>query len=206
MLNQIHPTAIISDTVKIGSGNYIGPYSIITGDTEIGDNNYIASHVVIGSPAEHKEYFGKIGKVIIGNNNRINEFVTINQGTVKPTRLHDNIIMLRGSHVGHDSEIFDNVTISCNVMVGGHSSILEYANIGLGAVLHQYSVIGSVSMVGMGSVVIKSSEARPCVTIGGNPARFLKKNIVGMIRANVTNQDLEDLNKRYESLRSHSGI
>jgi UDP-N-acetylglucosamine acyltransferase len=206
MLNQIHPTAIISDTVKIGSGNYIGPYSIITGDTEIGDNNYIASHVVIGSPAEHKEYFGKIGKVIIGNNNRINEFVTINQGTLKPTRLHDNIIMLRGSHVGHDSEIFDNVTISCNVMVGGHSTILEYANIGLGAVLHQYSVIGSVCMVGMGSVVIKSSEARPCVTIGGNPARFLKKNIVGMIRANVTNQDLEDLNKRYESLRSHSGI
>ena len=206
MLNQIHPTAIISDTVKIGSGNYIGPYSIITGDTEIGDNNYIASHVVIGSPAEHKEYFGKIGKVIIGNNNRINEFVTINQGTVKPTRLHDNIIMLRGSHVGHDSEIFDNVTISCNVMIGGHSSILEYANIGLGAVLHQYSVIGSVSMVGMGSVVIKSSEARPCVTIGGNPARFLKKNIVGMIRANVTNQDLEDLNKRYESLRSHTGL
>jgi UDP-N-acetylglucosamine acyltransferase len=192
--------------VKIGSGNYIGPYSIITGDTEIGDNNHIASHVVIGSPAEHKEYFGKIGKVIIGNNNRINEFVTINQGTVKPTRLHDNIIMLRGSHVGHDSEIFDNVTISCNVMVGGHSSILEYANIGLGAVLHQYSVIGSVCMVGMGSVVIKSSEARPCVTIGGNPARFLKKNIVGMIRANVTNQDLEDLNKRYESLRSHFGL
>jgi UDP-N-acetylglucosamine acyltransferase len=206
MLNQIHPTAIISDTVKIGSGNYIGPYSIITGDTEIGDNNYIASHVVIGSPAEHKEYFGKIGKVIIGNNNRINEFVTINQGTLKPTRLHDNIIMLRGSHVGHDSEIFDNVTISCNVMVGGHSSILEYANIGLGASLHQYSVIGSVCMVGMGSVVIKSSEARPCVTIGGNPARFLKKNIVGMIRANVTNQDLEDLNKRYESLRSHTGL
>ena len=206
MLNQIHPTAIISDTVKIGSGNYVGPYSIITGDTEIGNNNYIASHVVIGSPAEHKEYFGKIGKVIIGNNNRINEFVTINQGTVKPTRLHDNIIMLRGSHVGHDSEIFDNVTISCNVMVGGHSSILEYANIGLGAVLHQYSVIGSVSMIGMGSVVIKSSEARPCVTIGGNPARFLKKNIVGMIRANVTNQDLEDLNKRYESLRSHAGL
>ena len=204
MLNQIHPTAIISDSVKIGSGNYIGAYSIISGDTEIGDNNYIASHSVIGSPAEHKDYFGIIGKVIIGNNNRINEFTTINQGTEKPTILHDNIVMLRGAHIGHDSEIHDNVTISCNVMVGGHSTILEYANIGLGAVLHQYSVIGSVCMVGMGAVVIKSSEARPCITIGGTPARFIKKNIVGMIRANVTNQDLEDLNKKYESIRSHS--
>lgn len=205
MLNTIHPTAQISDNVKMGSGNFIGAFCVIS-NCEIGDNNYIGSHSVLGSIAEHKSYFNQSGKVIIGNNNHITEFTTINQGTERPTELKDNIIMLRGSHVGHDSIIHDNVTISCNVMIGGHSVILEGANIGLGAVLHQFTIIGHYCMVGMGAVVIKSSKALPGLTIAGNPAKWIKKNKIGLKRANITTSELEKYTEDYENICSHVSL
>ena len=204
--NNIHPTAYIAPDVKIGSGNYIGPYVVIDYGVTIGNGNYFASHCVIGSPAEHKDYFLAPGKTIIGNNNRIHEFVTVNRGTEKPTEIKNDIILLRGSHVGHDSVIHDKVTISCNVMIGGHSTILEGANLGLGAVLHQYSVIGHYCMVGMGSVVIKSSKALPGITIAGNPAKWIKKNKIGLKRANITTSELEKYIEDYENICSHLSI
>ena len=38
-MNDIHPTAVIEDCVKMGDNNYIGPFCYFTGGTEIGSNN-----------------------------------------------------------------------------------------------------------------------------------------------------------------------
>jgi UDP-N-acetylglucosamine acyltransferase len=52
MKNEIHPTAIIGDNVKIGINNKILPFTIIYGPTEIGDNNIIGPNVIIGTPGQ----------------------------------------------------------------------------------------------------------------------------------------------------------
>ena len=111
-MNEIHPTAIIEDTVKLGTGNKIGAYCVIAGDTVIGNNNHFVSHCSIGQEAEHKSFFGKGGKTLIGDDNRFSEFVTIHRGTKRETSIGRNNIFLRGSHLGHDSIVQDNITIS----------------------------------------------------------------------------------------------
>lgn len=175
--NVIHPTAIIGKDVVLGSGNYIGAFCQIVGKTIIGDNNHFEAYCSVGTEPEHKEYFGKENMgVYIGNKNHIREFTTINAGCEIRTMLKNNITMLRGSHIGHDSVISDDCTISCNVLVGGHSYVGKGANIGLGAILHQYSQIGAYAMIGMGAIVTKKVKVQSFGMYVGNPAKYIKEN------------------------------
>lgn len=199
-MNTIHSTAIVDSTVTLGENNYIGPYCIITGDTVIGDNNTFISHCSIGQEAEHKHFFGKTGKTIIGNDNRFNEFVTVHRGTLRSTEIKNNCIFLRGSHVGHDTIVYDRVVISCSVLIGGHSTIMEGCNLGLGSIVHQFSIIGAYSMLGMGCIVPKSKQIEPGNVYVGNPAKFLKQNKVGLSRNNIDDNKLNKLLSEYKEL------
>lgn len=69
-INVIDPTAIISRTARIGTGNYIGKGSVINANASIGDNNMIISTAVI---EHHSE---------IGNHTRIAPSAVINGNTV----------------------------------------------------------------------------------------------------------------------------
>lgn len=175
--NEIHPTAIIGKKVKIGKGNMIGANVIIQGETTIGDNNVFEPFCSIGNEPEHKDFFGKKNKgLIIGSNNIFREYVTINAGCYMPTRLLDNIIMLRGSHIGHDSYISSDCTISCNVVIGGHSLLGLGVNMGIGSICHQYSKIGSYAMIGMGAIITKKVSPQCFGMYVGNPAKYIKEN------------------------------
>ena len=175
--NDIHPTAIIGNNVRLGKGNKIGAYVVIQGKTCIGDNNVFEPFCSIGNEPEHKDFFGKKNKgTFIGNNNIFREYVTINAGCFQPTQLGDNILMLRGSYVAHDCEINNDCTITCNVLIGGHSLLGVGVNMGFGSICHQYSKIGSYAMIGMGSIVTKKVNVQCFGTYVGNPAKYIKEN------------------------------
>lgn len=189
--NYIHPTAIIGPAVVLGKNNYIGPYCVITGDTKIGDNNRFEGHCSIGTAPEHKEFWNKKYKgVVIGNNCVIREFTTINSGTIRNTIVEDEVIMLRGSHIGHDSFIGHNCTISCNVLIGGESYLFPYVNCGLGSIVHQRSVLGACSLIGMGGIVTKKSKILPGQKYAGNPVHHIGTNDVGMSRSGIQFRDI----------------
>jgi UDP-N-acetylglucosamine acyltransferase len=175
--NYIHPTAIIGDDVQLGEDNYIGAFCYITGNTKIGSNNRFEAFCSIGTEPEHKDYFDEPNQgVVIGNYNRIKEFVTINAGCQKPTTLHNNILALRGCYIGHDSTIYDDCTISANVLIGGHSLLGYSVNMGLGSICHQFSKIGSYSMIGMGAIITKKVQPQCFGVYVGNPAKYIKEN------------------------------
>src|SRR3990167_2093740 len=114
MTNFIHPTAYVAPGSELGHGNYIGPFCHIYSNVIIGDNNHFEVYVSVGSPAEKQGYFRSpiIYGVVIGNNNTIREFVTMNAGTRRPTVMGSDCTMLRGSHLSHDSILEDKVTVS----------------------------------------------------------------------------------------------
>jgi UDP-N-acetylglucosamine acyltransferase len=198
MKNIIHPTAVIDDGVQLGENNYIGPYCYITGHTVIGNNNRFEAYCSIGTPPEHRDHFDNNPfPVIIGDGNIIREFVTINAGTIRNTVLGNNIVMLRNSHIGHDSIIEDKANLSCNVLIGGHSHIMEGANFGLGSMCHQFLVIGAYSMIGMGGIVVKSSIIQPGEIHVGNPVKFLKENKIGLNRNSIDSNRLSELTNKY---------
>mgnify|MGYP002712241278 CR=1 FL=1 len=120
---MIHPSAIIDPSAKIGENVKIGPYCIIEDHTEIGDGCELKSHVVvanhtcmgkgnkiypfasIGEDPQDKKYHDEPTRLVIGDNNTIREYVTINRGTVDDegiTRVGDDNWIMAYVHIAHD--------------------------------------------------------------------------------------------------------
>ena len=96
---MIHKTSIIDKNAKISQTAKIGPYTIIGSNVEIADELEIHSHVNIvgntkvgkgtkifpfasvGSEPQELKYKGEKNSLVIGKNNIIREYVTINPGT-----------------------------------------------------------------------------------------------------------------------------
>jgi len=201
--NFIHHTAIVEEGVIMGKNNYIGPFCIIKKGVGMEDNNRFEAYCSIGTNPEYKGLFHNTESkysVDIGSNNVFREYVTINSGSSRHTKIYNNNIMLRGSHLGHDCILNNEITLSCNVLVGGHSEILDGVNMGLGSICHQFSILGGFSMIGMGGVVTKKSKILPGQIYVGNPVKHLKENTIGLTRANGYNTvwGMDDLIEEYE--------
>ena len=135
---MIHQTALVDKKAKIGKNVQIGPFSVIGPKVEIGDNTIIQSNVYISgntkigignkiypfvsiNEPQDLKYDGEETNLIIGNNNRIREYVTINQGTIGgggKTVIGNNCLFMISSHVAHDCYVGDNVIIANNVPLG----------------------------------------------------------------------------------------
>lgn len=162
-MNEIHPTAIVSDTAQLGKGNRIGPYAVIEDDVQLGDNNEIASHVVLkkytrlgndNTLAEHVVLAGlpqdlgfndKPTYVELGDGNTLREGVTINRATKDEgaTCLGNHNYLMALVHVGHDCQLGNNIIIAPSSGIGGHVRIADKAFISGGVMVHQFVQIGS---------------------------------------------------------------
>lgn len=151
--NKIHSTAIIHDCVEMGKNNTIGAYTIIGGDGEIrGVHDFK-------------------GKVIIGDNNKISELVTIQRPERETeTRIGNNNIIMAHCHLGHDSQIGDNCEISTHSILGGYTKIGDNVKIKLNCTIRNRKTIGSGSLIGMGSNVVTDIGENEVWM--GNPARM----------------------------------
>ena len=189
--NEISPLAYIDPCAVIGKGNMIGPFTVIRGNVIIGNNNYIGPHVVIGEPAEYRDHpEGKTDtKVIIGDRNRISEFVAIQTGILtEATKIESDCYIMHGCHVAHDNQIGNGVTIAPLTCLGGSVIVEDYANIGMGVMVHPRLKMGKGSMIGMNATVTK--DIPEFETWTGTPAKFMKMNEKGI--------------KRYESKHYHT--
>jgi UDP-N-acetylglucosamine acyltransferase len=180
--NLFHNSSRVSKDAVLGSGNVFGPLVVIVAGTRIGSNNFFDTGVVVGSPPEVRDLLGPKAMldwvpdnpVEIGSENTFREYVTVNSGIDRATRLGDAGYFQYAVHIGHDSRIAHNVTLSNSVSVGGHSNIHSFVNIGMGASLHQKSSIGFGCMIGMNTSV--RGAIRPFTTENGNPAKKIGLN------------------------------
>jgi Acyl-[acyl carrier protein]--UDP-N-acetylglucosamine O-acyltransferase len=157
---MIHKTAIINPKAKITQSVKIGPYSIIgpdveinkdvtihshvniTGHTVIGKNNIIYPFASIGSSPQDMKYKDEKTKLIIGDNNTIREYVTINTGTVQGggiTKVGSNNLIMISAHIAHDCIIGNNVIIANSAAIAGHVEIGDQVIIGGNCGVQQYT-------------------------------------------------------------------
>lgn len=180
MKTYIHPTAVV-ETKDIGSGTYIGPFTHISKRVEIGKNCKIYS-ASIGLPGEHpNEHEDQGGKVIIGNNVEIREYVTINTPIFGETTLVDNgCYLMAKSHVGHDAWLKERVVLHTGSIIGGHSIIGRYCYMGLNCSTHPFAKLGDYCIVGANGVY--KGESPDAIVWAGVPCKPLKVNTVGLDR------------------------
>lgn len=183
--NLIHHTAIIDwKNLVIGKNNKIGPYA------------------VIGAPAQHSKKKSN-GKIFIGNNNTINQFVSIHRPTNlrKKTFIGNNNFIMNSSTIDHDCYLENNITLSSNVILGGNIYIMDGVNIGMKTLVHQNQLIGSYCMIGMGSIISRKIKMLPGFVYYGKPTKKIKYNTIGLKRNKISIEILKKEIKRFNEIQ-----
>ncbi len=196
---EIGPYSIIGPEVEIGSGTVIHSHVNIVGNTKIGDNNQIFPFASIGTSPQDLKYKGEKNSLIIGNNNRLREYVNINPGTEKGggiTRIGDNNLLMVYCHVAHDCNVSNNIVLANNVQVGGHVTIENNAIIGGSCAIHQFSRIGESAMIGGMTGVL--SDVIPFGLSMGNRNNLTGLNLIGLRRSKISNENIKKIQLAYD--------
>ena len=222
---MIHKTSIIDKNAKISQTAKIGPYTIIGSNVEIGDEVEIHSHVNIvgntkvgkgtkifpfasvGTQPQDLKYKGEKNSLIIGKNNIIREYVTINPGTKDGgaiTKIGDNCLFMISSHIAHDCKIGNNVVIANNVPLGGHVTIEDSVIIGGNSAVQQFTRIGRLAMIGGMTGVLK--DVIPFGLSFGNRNYLKGINLIGLRRNKYENKKIIELNEAYKKIFSSKNL
>ena len=221
---MIDKTAIVNKNAKIHSSVSIGPYSVIGPNVEIEENTEIQSHVnIIGNTKIGKgnkiypfvsindpqdlKYNGEETSLVIGDNNKIREFVTINPGTIGgggKTVIGNNCLFMISSHVAHDCQVGNNVIIANNVPLGGHAIIEDNVVIGGNSAVQQFTRIGKMAMIGGMTGVLH--DVIPYGLSIGNRNSLQGLNLIGLRRAKFENRDILGLSEAYKEIFATKNI
>jgi UDP-N-acetylglucosamine acyltransferase len=222
---MIHKTAIIDTKAKISSTVEIGPYTVIGPDVEISDHAIIQSHVnitghtiigknnkifpfaSIGNSPQDMKYNGERTKLLIGDNNTIREYVTINPGTVQGggiTKIGNNNLIMINAHIAHDCLIGNNIVIANSSAIAGHAEINDFVIIGGNCGVQQFTRIGKMAMIGGMTGV--SRDVIPYGLSTGNRNYLNGINVVGLRRNKVSNKDIIGLTEAYKEIFSSESL
>ncbi len=216
---KIHATAIVHPTAELDSSVEVGPYSIIgakvkiaagsqiaghvsiNGDTSIGKNNRIYQYASLGEAPQDKKYQGEPTQLVIGDNNTIREFCTLNRGTVQDRGLtqigNDNWIMAY-VHIAHDCQVGNHTVLANNTSLAGHVQVYDHAVLGGFTLVHQFCKIGAHVITAVGTVVFK--DIPPYVAASGYDAKPHGINTEGLKRRAYSADSLLQIKRAYKIL------
>ncbi len=216
---KIHPTAVIAPGAELGSDVTIGPYSVIGAGVKIGDSTVVGPQVVIdgvttigrenrflgqaniGGAPQDLSYEDEPTQLVLGDRNTVREFVTINRGTIKGggvTRVGSGCLLMACCHVAHDCELDDGVQLGNNVLLAGHVAVGKNAIVNGAAAAHQFVTIGRNAYVGGLTRVVQ--DVPPFVILEGHPARVRKLNVIGLERAGLPHDEIQELRLAFRRL------
>jgi len=215
---DIHPTAVVHPWARIGVGVKIGPYSVIGPDVTLGDgcrvgtnvlvdgvttlgrNNRIFHGASVGTEPQDLKYEGGRTELVIGDDNVIREFVTMNTATEPgdATIVGSNCLLMAYAHVAHNCVIGDHVILSNAVNLAGHVLIDDHAIIGGLTPVHQFARVGKHAFIGGASRVLM--DIPPFMKIAGDPPAVYGINSVGLARRGYSDERRTLIKKLYKLL------
>ena len=198
---SVGPYAVIEEQVTIGPGTRIGAHCVIEGRTTIGAECEIFTGAVIGSIPQDLKYRGEESALVIGDRNKIREYVTINPGTEGgggTTSIGSDCLLMAYSHVAHDCRVGDHVVLANSAALAGHITIEDRATIGGLVGVHQFVRVGTLAFVGGCSRV--AQDIPPYATCVGYPATVFGLNSEGLRRAGITDDVKQRLHRAFKVL------
>jgi UDP-N-acetylglucosamine acyltransferase len=221
---NIHATAVVDPSAKLGTNVEIGPFCVIGPDVELGDGVVVHSHAVItgrttlgpeckvfpfasiGQAPQDVKFHGEPSTLTIGAKTIIREHATVNPGTEgghMSTKVGSNCLLMIGAHVAHDCEVGDSVTLVNGATLGGHVTIGDGAIIGGLSAVHQFVRIGAYAFIGGMSGI--TADVIPFGMAIGNRANLCGLNIVGLKRKGFPRDQIHELRQAYRMLFSTEG-
>jgi UDP-N-acetylglucosamine acyltransferase len=218
MPSEIHPTAIIDPKAKLGQDVQVGPYCIIGPDVTLGDGCWLQHHVTlmgpsiigprnrfwayasIGQQTQDLKYSGEPTGLEIGEGNNFREFCTVHRATAPgdKTLVGSHSHFLAYTHIAHDCIVGDHVIFSNNGTLAGHVVVEDHVILGGLSAVHQFCRIGRMAFIGGCTKV--TQDVLPYTIVDGNPGRARGLNLVGMRRAEFSDERIKAVNSAYRTL------
>ncbi|MDR0292366.1 MAG: acyl-ACP--UDP-N-acetylglucosamine O-acyltransferase [Elusimicrobium sp.] len=196
---EVGPFVVIGPKTKIGSGTKIGPHCVIE-HCEMGKNNELIASSFIGVKPQDLSYSGAPSMVVMGDNNKIRECVTIHRsGSVEhPTKIGSNCLLMANAHVAHDCVIGSGVILVNSTGLAGHVLVEDRAIISGLVGAHQFCRVGTFAMVS-GATGIHKDIAPYCIAQGYR-AGLVGLNLIGLRRAGMTRETIKSIKDTYKIL------
>ncbi len=198
---EIGPYAVVGAHVRIGPETTVGAHCVITGWTTLGARNRISSHAVLGAPPQDHTYAGEPTRLLIGDDNHIREFVTVNTGTLKGggiTIVGNHNMIMACAHIAHDCLVGDHNTIANCGLIAGHVKIEDGCMMSGHTAVHHFVTIGRLAMLaGLTGV---TRDVPPFMTMMLDPATPRGVNTIGMQRAGYSDDDIRSVQRAFRVL------
>lgn len=196
----IGPYSIIGPNVVIGNSNQIGPHVVIQGNTLLGDENRIFQFASIGSEPQDTKWQGDLTSLVIGNQNTIREYVTIQPATYKTgkTLIGDHNLFMTSSHIAHDVVVGSHCWFASYAGIAGHAIIDDHVIVGGLAGVHQHVRIGRYAFVSAGSIV--TNDVPPFSLVQGDRAKLVHINKTGLVRHGFNHNEIKSIHKAFITL------
>ena len=167
----IHPSAVLEGDIDLADDVVVGPHCVLQGPIRIGagtrliasvhlhgrlvmgESNTVWPGTCLGFAAQDLAFAHEPEDpgLVIGDDNRIREMVTIHRATGEtPTTVGDGNYLMAQIHVGHDCRIADRCVIASLAVLAGHVWLDDDVVFGGGASIHQFCRVGAGALVGGG--------------------------------------------------------
>jgi len=214
---KIHPTAQVDPKAVIADDAEIGPYCIVPGSVEIGAGTVLMSHIVlfpgmrigkgntfypfssIGGDPQDLKFEGEKTSLIIGDNNVIREYVTINRGTVTgggTTVIGNNTLIMAYCHIAHDCHVEDGVIATNCLHLGGHTHLEPLSRFAGLVGVSPFVTVGTMAYVGGFSRIVQ--DVPPYMITEGNPAEVRSVNVIGLERNGVPEDRIAAIKEAFQ--------
>jgi len=198
---EIGAYSVIAADVEIGDGTVLGPHVVVNGPTRIGRGNHIHAFASIGGDPQDKKFEGERSELVIGDRNRIREFVTINRGTGQgggATRIGNDNWIMAYVHIAHDCQVGNHTVFSNNATLAGHVVIGDHVILSGFSGVHQFCRIGEHAFIGMGCLV--NGDVPPFVIMANEYGRPRGVNTEGLKRRGFSSERIAGIRRAYKAL------
>lgn len=195
----VGPYAVVEEEVHLARGVCLGPYAHIKGQTYVGEDTKIGTGAVIGEAPQMLGMDQAQGKLYIGKNNIIREYVTVHTATKinSSTLIGDNNYLMGFSHIAHDCKLADRIVLCNGSLLAGCVEVGEGAFISGNVVVHQFVRVGRLAMIGGLSRV--NQDVAPFMMVVGD-SRVWGINLVGLKRAFFNRAQIKEIKNAYRLL------
>lgn len=162
----------------------------MTGNVTIGANTRLHAHVTVGFPGQVIGLKDSIGRIEIGTDCELREFVTVHAPRSQDgvTKIGNKCYLMNFAHVSHDVILEDNVTLINNVSLGGHTYIEKNVIVMANSATHQFCRIGQFTAFAPFSGT--RQDIPPFCLVSGAPAHFYGLNVIGLKRAGFSRDSI----------------